>query len=47
MSSPIERVGFACVTYELGFSTNHTFRLKNRVGKKAVGAGERRTLLLI
>ena len=34
MFSPIERVGFACVTYELGFSTNHTLRLKNLNGTR-------------
>jgi UV DNA damage endonuclease len=34
MTSPIERVGFACVTHELGLSTNHTFRLKNLNGPR-------------
>lgn len=27
--SPFARVGFACVTYQLGLSTNRTFRLRN------------------
>ncbi len=29
MRAKINRIGFACVTYELGYSTTHSFRMKN------------------
>ena len=37
----IHRVGFACVTYSLGLSTSHTFRLANMSEKKLRDAVDR------
>jgi UV DNA damage endonuclease len=41
MSATIDRVGFACVTYSLGLTTNHNFRLSNLNGQKLEKTVER------